>query len=103
MPGRLLDLVRVSGPVAKGLQDRAALARWELCHHQWTFKRSSMHTDAFLQWAGQVACADLADRRTVVHLRATAAAIAKVTAEYDDRQAHAAWMSWVREGPAQGL
>ena len=103
MSGWMLDVLRACGSTAKGLQDRAAMARWELCFHQWTFKRSSKHTGAFLQWAGQVAVADLVDRRAVVHLRATAAAIAKVAAEYDDRQAHAAWMSWVREGPAQGL
>eukprot|EP00973_Karenia_brevis_P086513 11998076-Karenia_brevis.AAC.1 len=30
-------------------------------------------------------------------------AIAKRAAKHDDHKAHAAWMSWIREGPAQGL
>ena len=100
--GWLLAVQRGLGSPALGLSKAADRARWRIRHHRWKFDRPSKHSLAFERWMRQVNGSDLNDRQVVAHLRSTASIVATQATEHDDRRARAAWLSWVRDGPARG-
>ena len=99
----LLQIRQGLGSTNLALRNKASKAKWKLMNSPWTFRKFSVHSQAFLQWVASITIERLSSREGAAALHATADGVAKRAVLYDERRAEADWHSWLREGPGQGL
>ena len=99
----LLQIRQGLGSANLALRSKGSKAKWKFKHCPWTFRKTSAHSQAFLQWVTSIAIECLGCRERTAALHAAADGVAKRAALYDERRAEANWHSWLREGPGQGL